>query len=284
MERTGGQPNALGTTGHGRKIDRLHVDIELGKEAIGQFFAENRITHDDRDNVAGAVGDWQLQSLELALEEQAVLLLQSAFAAALLEVTHARKRSGSDDRGKRGGEDETRRIGADRVDDGSRCRDIAAHQAIGFGQGAFDNVDFIERIIALGNAAATPAIHADGMYFVEIGQGIVMPRKRADFGDRGDEFLVLRLGGRPLCRLGVDVILGEVRIEEPVEAPELPLGDVEPILRVEDDLPSWTVKRKSKQRTARPLYVPAISLQIRGFVPGFMASYSRSRLSNGASS
>src|SRR5437868_68504 len=102
MERTGGQPNALGTTRHSRKIDRLHIDVELGKKAIRQFFAENGITYDDRDNVAGAAGDRQPQSLELALEEQAVLLLQSAFAAALLEMTHARKRSGSDHRGKRG--------------------------------------------------------------------------------------------------------------------------------------------------------------------------------------
>ena len=135
-----------------------------------------------------------------------VVLLQPALLAARLEMTHARQRPGRQHRGQRGGEDEPRRIGAHRIDDGGRGRDIAAHHAEGLGQRAFDDVDLTAEPVALGDAPAVGAVHAHRVHLVEIGQRIVAPRQPADLGNGRDIAIhrVHRLEGDQLGSLAVD--------------------------------------------------------------------------------
>src|SRR6185437_12117501 len=87
-------------------------------------------------------------------------------------------------RGNRGSEgrreNEPRCVGADRVADDPRSGYVPAHDAETLGEGTVDDVDAVHDAIALGDAAATRAIEADSVHFVEIGQGIVFFGEIAD--------------------------------------------------------------------------------------------------------
>jgi hypothetical protein len=72
------------------------------------------------------------------------------------------------------------------VDDHLVRRDIAAHHAERLAQRAFDDGDAVRRFIALGNAAAARAVHADGVNFVAIGERVVLVGQVADRVDRRD--------------------------------------------------------------------------------------------------
>ena len=78
------------------------------------------------------------------------------------------RRRRADRRRQCGGEDKARRIRAHRVDQRERARDIAAEAAKRLGKGAFDHVDTAGDTVTLGNAATAPAVHADGMDFVDV--------------------------------------------------------------------------------------------------------------------
>ena len=110
----------------------------------------------------------------------------SRSAVELLEMADRNGRGGRDGRRQGGGEDEARRIGADRIDDRGRARDIAAKRAEGLGQRALDDVDPVGEAVAFGDAAAARAIHADRMDLVDIGHGVVFLGQIGDFGDRRD--------------------------------------------------------------------------------------------------
>ena len=85
-----------------------------------------------------------------------------------------------------GGEDEVGRIGAHRVDDAAAAGDVAAHHAEALGERALDDVDAVHQAVALGDAAAARAVHADRMHFVDIGVGAVLLGEIADRRDRRD--------------------------------------------------------------------------------------------------
>ena len=95
-------------------------------------------------------------------------------------------RRGADRRRQSGGEDEARRVGAHRVAELGAGRDIAAEAAERLAERAFDHVDARHHAVALGNAGAARAIHADRMHFVEIGHGAVLFGEIADRADRRD--------------------------------------------------------------------------------------------------
>ena len=85
--------------------------------------------------------------------------------------------------------------------------DIAAEATEGLGERAFEDIDAVHDAVALGDAAAARAIHADGVDFVDIGHGAVTFGKIADLRQRrdvavhrikalaGDQFRPVRPGG-----------------------------------------------------------------------------------------
>ena len=108
-------------------------------------------------------------------------------------MTDRSRRRGADRRRQRGGEDEARRIGAHRVAERRIRRDIAAETAEGLAERALDHVELGHDAVALGDAAAAPAIHADRMHFVEIGHGAVTFRRDAQISAIGRDIGVHRI-------------------------------------------------------------------------------------------
>src|SRR5690606_35668662 len=64
--------------------------------------------------------------------------------------------------------------------------DVAAHDADGLAQGAFNDVDALQHAVAFGHASACFAIKAHGVDFVQIGQGAVFLGQGDCAGDVGD--------------------------------------------------------------------------------------------------
>src|SRR5439155_22521224 len=88
---------------------------------------------------------------------------------------------------RRGGrEDEAGGVGADRVDEVGVGGDVAAHHTERLAEGALDDVDLIGRAVALGDTAAAQAVEADGVDFVEVGDGAVLLGQRRGGRDVGD--------------------------------------------------------------------------------------------------
>ena len=89
-------------------------------------------------------------------------------------------RRGADRGRQRGGEDETRRIGAYRIDHVHTGCDVAAEAAERLGERTLDHVDASHCVVAVADAAAARAIHADRMHFVAISHRVVALGKVAD--------------------------------------------------------------------------------------------------------
>ena len=94
--------------------------------------------------------------------------------------------TGRDGGRERGREDEARGEAAHIIAQRMRGRDIAAHNAIGFGERAFNHIDLRHDILALANAAAARTIKANRMDFVHIGHGIIFLRQRGNLCHRRD--------------------------------------------------------------------------------------------------
>ena len=114
------------------------------------------------------------------------VLMALAFPLRRLEMLDGGGRRGADRRRQRGGEDEARRVGAHRVDQLGRAGDVAAEAAERLGQGTLDDINPMRRIVALGDAAAARAVHADRVHFVDIGHRVVFVGEIADRVDRRD--------------------------------------------------------------------------------------------------
>ena len=136
-----------------------------------------------------------------------------------LEVAHRGGRAGGDAWRQGRGEDELRRIGADRVDDRFAGGDITADAAEALGERALDHVDAVREAVALADAPAARAVEADRVNFVDIGQRIVALGDLDDRRDRRDVAIhriealehdqlaaVERLGGEQLFEMG-DVVV-----------------------------------------------------------------------------
>ena len=95
-------------------------------------------------------------------------------------------RSGGDGRRQGGGEDEARRVGAHGVNHCGLSGDVAAQRAERLGERAFDDIDAVGEAVALGDAAATVAIHANRMDLVDVGHGVVLVGEVGDRLDGGD--------------------------------------------------------------------------------------------------
>src|SRR6516162_11158076 len=69
---------------------------------------------------------------------------------------------------------------ADRIADHLVGRNVAAADTEPFRQSSLDNVDALHDAVALRNPGAAPAIEADGVNFVEIGERAVLVCQIAD--------------------------------------------------------------------------------------------------------
>ena len=103
-----------------------------------------------------------------------------------LEVAHRGRRRRRHRRGQGGGEDEAGRVGAHRVHHRPRAGDVAADHAERLAQRALDHIDPVHDPVALGDAGAARAIHADRVHLVEIGHGAVALGEIADGAYGGD--------------------------------------------------------------------------------------------------
>jgi hypothetical protein len=83
-------------------------------------------------------------------------------------------------------------VAADGVDQGCRGGDVAAHAAERLAERALDDGDPVHHAVALGDAAAVLAVHADGVDLVEVGHGAVALGQVADLG-HGAEVAVHRV-------------------------------------------------------------------------------------------
>src|SRR5438034_2419412 len=89
MKRPWRQPDPLQAARHGRIVDRLHIDLELGEKPVGKALAQERIADDDRHHMAWRYRDRKTHAGKLALEECRMLLLQGAFLRAHLQMADA---------------------------------------------------------------------------------------------------------------------------------------------------------------------------------------------------
>ena len=119
-------------------------------------------------------------AVEDRLDAGGAVLVALALPVRGLQVADRGGRGRADRRRQRGGEDEARRIGAHGVDDLGLAGDIAAEAAERLGQRAFEHVDAVHDAVALGDAAAARAVHADRMHLVDIGHGAVALGEIAD--------------------------------------------------------------------------------------------------------
>ena len=99
-------------------------------------------------------------------------------------MLHACQRTGGNGRRQRCRENKAGCKGADGVHEIGLGGDVAAHNAEGFCQCTLDNVDACHQPFAVGNAATAWPVHAHGMHFVKIGEGIVFFGQIANFFDR----------------------------------------------------------------------------------------------------
>ncbi|MNJ63565.1 hypothetical protein D3C77_594780 [compost metagenome] len=135
----------------------------------------HRIADVHRHDVAGAGQDGNARLAQAALKGLGALLMGRAQLRMSLQVTDRSQRPGGQGRRQAGGEDEARGPATHRVHDHRVGGDIAAHDADGLAQGAFDDVDAVQHAVALSHACAGRAVQAHGVDLVQIGQGAVLP-------------------------------------------------------------------------------------------------------------
>jgi hypothetical protein len=140
--------------------------------------------------------------------------VRETFDLAFLQVANGGERAGGERRRQRRREDKAGSERADEVAERRRSGDVAAHDAEGLAERAFDDRQPVHQPLALGDAAAARAVHADRVHFVQIGHCAVFVGEVAEFPDRrdvaihridgfkGDDLWRARIGGR---KLGLEV-------------------------------------------------------------------------------
>src|SRR5580704_7563762 len=77
-------------------------------------------------------------------------------------------------------------MAAHKIDERRGARDVASDRAEGLAEGALDYRRAMHDSVALGNAAAAPAVEADGVHLVEISHCPKTIGDIAQFADRRD--------------------------------------------------------------------------------------------------
>ena len=158
----------------------------LLQQHVGGLLALLRIADEQRHDVGVARHHGEACGGEDRLDAGGAVLMALALPVRGLQMPDRSRRGRADRRRQRRRKDEARCVGADRVDDLGISSDIAAEAAEGLGERAFEHVDAVHDAVALGNAAAARAVHADRMDLVDIGHGAVFLGEIADLGERGD--------------------------------------------------------------------------------------------------
>src|SRR5262245_36299833 len=97
-----------------------------------------------------------------------------------LQVADAGNGPCGNGRRQRGGENESRSVGADGVTEVAARGDVPAHDAEALGERAVDDVDAAHDSVTLGKSAGTGSVEPDGVHFVEVGEGAVFSCQIAD--------------------------------------------------------------------------------------------------------
>src|SRR5262245_39323915 len=127
-----------------------------------------------RHDVAGVLHHRQAGGLQLALERAHALLVAFALRTTGLNVSDAGQGACGDRRRQRSREDETRRVGADRIADVALSGNVAAHDAEALRKCAVDDVNAVDDPVALGQTTAARPVEADRVHLVEVGESAVL--------------------------------------------------------------------------------------------------------------
>lgn len=132
--RGGGNPKELLSPGHRGVIDCLDIDVMSAHEFITDFRVFSSICNPDRDDVTGAVDDWEAGVHQHLPHELDIALVLAAKRPALgaLQDPHRLQGSGQQHGRQGGGEDEASRIGPYSVDQGTRAGNVPSNTAKGF--------------------------------------------------------------------------------------------------------------------------------------------------------
>ena len=151
------------------------------KALLGRLAAGERLSEAEATDAFDA-----MMSGDATPSQIGAFLMAATQVPGIAQDIEAGQRPGGDDRRQGGGEDEAGGIGPNRIDELGVASDIAAHDAKGLAERAFDDVDFTHDTVAFGDAGAAIAVQADGMDFVDIGQAAVFPGERHRAADVGD--------------------------------------------------------------------------------------------------
>uniref|UniRef100_A0A0N5A4J2 LigA n=1 Tax=Parastrongyloides trichosuri TaxID=131310 RepID=A0A0N5A4J2_PARTI len=145
----------------------------LFQQHVRDHLAVHRVADVNRHDMADAGQDRDARLGQTALQGGGALLMGVAQFGVRFQMAHRGQSPGGQSGRQAGGEDEAGSPAAHRVHDHRVGGDIAAHDAEGLAQRAFENVDAVQHAVALGDAGAGRAVQAHGVDFVQIGQGAV---------------------------------------------------------------------------------------------------------------
>lgn len=130
-----GEPEAFLTTGDGRIVDALDVYIVIPEESIGSCFSKSGVANKDGKNVGWAGDDRNIKSREPRLQFLDVHLLELPVSAICPLIGDTGTSASHVDGGKRCGENETRGIRTDHIDEVGRTSDVSANSTVSLTKG-----------------------------------------------------------------------------------------------------------------------------------------------------
>ena len=158
----------------------------LIKQRVTQFFAERRITHHHRYDMAEIIQMRHTNVVQTPPQSSCAFMKAFTFVLALPQVTNGSTCTRGN-RGRQGrGEDKAGGKGSNKITHGSTAGDIATNHAESLRQRAFNDSDAIRDAITLRDAAAAWTIKSDRMNLITIGHGTVGIGHVTDIADRRD--------------------------------------------------------------------------------------------------
>ena len=235
MSRGGRNPQPLLSHRDGRIIDSLDIDAMFLEQHVTRLLGDLGIAHKHRDDVRRVGHDRDISLHQRILDSARVQLLQVAIALVLHLVLDSGFSTRHGGWRKRSSEDEAWSKGADGINHFGRASNVAANAAVGFAQGAGNDIDAVHdgafraassmglEIEMFSNAGTTGSVHSDGVDLVEKGNGAIFGGEVADLGDgadgaahgvdrfEGDDF---GSGGRDGGEFGFEIVEVVVREDE----------------------------------------------------------------------